>query len=173
MKKNILTFFALMFVACLSQAQDFKDKNILQVDLENGTINGLKPSASKEEVKKEMPQFTEETEENKGINCDGGLSYAQNDVFFYTARDYVVIRSAFNGKMSQELLNRNIVQVTKFLGKPEHTISPSGDEASIVVVYYKTSYGCLRVNYMLSPGFIFEIALHAKPINEAMLDLCF
>jgi hypothetical protein len=173
MKKNILTFFVLLLISFHSQAQDFKDKNILQVDLENGTINGLNPSASKEEVKKEMPQFTEETEENKGMNCDGGLSYAQNDVFFYTARDYVVIRSAFNGKMSKELLNRNIGQVTKLLGKSDHTISPAGDEASIVVVYYKTSYGCLRVNYMLSTGFIFEIGLHAKPIHEAMLDLCF
>lgn len=173
MKKIIFSFFLLVLISSNSQAQDLKDKDIVQVDLENGTINGLNPSSSKEDIKKIMPLFTEETEENKGVNCDGSLSYAQNDVFFYTARDYVVIRSAFNGKMSKELLNSNIIQVTKLLGKPDHTISPTGDEASIVVVYYKTSYGCLRVNYMLSTGFVFEIALHAKPINEAMLDLCF
>ncbi len=173
MKKLIFSFLAFILISFNSLAQDLKDKDLMHVDIENGTINGLKPSSLIEDVKKALPYFTEETEENKGLNCDGGIFYTKNDVFFYTARDYVVIRSAFNGKMSKELLNTNIQQVTKLLGKPDHIISPAGDEASSVVVYYKTSYGCLRINYLLSTGFVFEIAMHSKPINDAMLDLCF
>ncbi len=173
MKRLIYSVLLISALHYNIQAQDPKDKNIIQIDLENGQINGLTPSSSAEEIKKVMPFFTDEIPENKGIDCDGGIYYAHQDLFFYTARDFVSIRTAYNGQISKDLLTKNIQQVSKLLGQPDHTITPAGDEASIVVAYYKTSYGCLRLNYMLSTGFIFEIGLHAKPINEAMLDLCF
>lgn len=173
MKKVILGFVVLFLSAFTAQAQSEKDKNTIKIDLENGVINNLKPSSTLEEIKKILPFFTGETAENEGINCDGGVFYTDNDVYFYTARDYVEIRSDFKGKLSKDILNKNIQEVTKLLGTPDHQIKPAGDDESIMVVYFKTEYGCLRLNYTIATGNIFEIAMHTKPINEAMLDLCF
>ncbi len=173
MKKVIFCCIALFTSTFSIQAQDEKDKDVIKVDIENGIINGLKPSATMADVKKTMPFYTGETPENQGINCDGGIFYMNNDIYFYTARHYVEIRSQFDGKLSKDILNKNIQEITKLLGEPDHQIKPAGDDESIMVLYFKTSYGCLRINYTIATGNIFEIGIHPKPINEAMLDLCF
>ena len=162
-----------IYAGMKQKEREEKDKDLIKVDIENGTINGLKPAATMAEIKKALPFFTDETAENQGINCDGGVFYMNNDVYFYTARDYVDIRAEFKGKLSKDILNKNIQEVTKLLGTPDHQIKPAGDDESIMVVYFKMPYGCLRLNYNISTGNIFEIAMHTKPINEAMLDLCF
>ena len=173
MKKGLFSILTLVFAVSFIQAQEEKDKDLIKVDIENGTINGLKPAATMDEIKKTLPFFTDETAENQGINCDGGVFYMNNDVYFYTARDYVDIKAEFKGKLSKDILNKNIQEVTKLLGTPDHQIKPAGDDESMMVVYFKMPYGCLRLNYNISTGNVFEIAMHTKPINEAMLDLCF
>ena len=83
------------------------------------------------------------------------------------------IKAEFKGKLSKDILNKNIQEVTKLLGAPDHQIKPAGDDESMMVVYFKMPYGCLRLNYNISTGNVFEVAMHTKPISEAMLDLCF
>lgn len=173
MKKALFSILMLVFAVNFIEAQEEKDKDLIKVDIENGTINGLKPAATMDEIKKALPFFTDETAENQGINCDGGVFYMNNDVYFYTARDYVDIKAEFKGKLSKDILNKKIQEVTKLLGTPDHQIKPAGDDESMMVVYFKMPYGCLRLNYNISTGNVFEVAMHTKTISEAMLDLCF
>lgn len=173
MKIGFLSIFLLAVLAFNIQAQKNKNKEIIKVDIENGTINGLNPAASMSDIKSTLPFFTGETAENQGINCDGGVFYYDNDVFFYTVRDFVDIKEDFNGALSKDILNKNIKEVIQLLGKPAHEIKLGGDDQSIRVSYYKTAYGCLRLNYNIATGNVFEIAMHTKPIHEAMLDICF
>ena len=175
MRKLIFSFGVMLVLSFNIQAQSTAEdeKNVIKVDIENGTISGLKPSSSMADIKKSLPDFSGETEENQGINCDGGVFYLDKDLFFYTYRDFVEIRSNFDGKLSKDILNKNITEVTKILGTPDHQVKPSGDDESIMVLYFKRDYGCLRLNYTIATGNVFQVAIHSKPITEAMLDLCF
>lgn len=173
MKKFILGCVIVLCNALVLHAQDEKDKGVIKIDLENGLINGLKPTSSAADIKKALPFFTGETEENKGINCDGGVFYGDNDVYFYTARDYVEIRSDFKGKFSKDILNINFKKALAILGNPKHEIKPKGDDESIMVAYFPMPYGCLRLNYTLATGNVFEMAIHSKPLEKAILDQCF
>ena len=173
MKKTI---YCLLFVGLsifTATAQEEKDKNLIKVDLEKGLVNGLKPTMTMDSLKRMMPFYTSETEENPDYNCGGGVFYLNNDVYFYTGRDYIEIRTEFNGKMSHDILNHNIQEVTRQLGKPDDQVKPGGDDESIMVVYYKKPYGCLRLNYNISTGNIYEIGIHSKPILESKMDICF
>ena len=154
-------------------SQEEKDKDLIKVDLERGLVNGIAPTMKLDSIKKLMPYYSGETEENPDYNCGGGVFYQNNDVFFYTGRDYVEIRTEFNGKLSHDILNRNIEEVMRQLGKPDDQIKPKGDDESIMVVYFKKTYGCLRLNYNISTGNIYEIGIHTKPIGEAKMDICF
>ena len=172
--KKLIYYFLILLVSCINlHAQEDKDKSLVKVDLERGLVNGLTPSTKSDSVKKFMPFFTGETEENPDYNCGGGVFYLNNDVYFYTGRDYIEIRAEFNGKISHDVLNRNIADVMRQLGKPDDQVKPKGDDESIMVVYFNKPYGCLRLNYNISTGNIYEIGIHSKPIGEAKMDICF
>jgi hypothetical protein len=173
MKKTIYGSIFMAFIFFTATAQEEKDKDLIKVDLEKGLVNGLSPITALDSLKKLMPFYTSETAENPDYNCGGGVFYMNNDVYFYTGRDYIEIRTEFNGKLSHDILNRNIQEVTRQLGKPDDQIKPSGDDESIMVIYYKKDYGCLRLNYNISTGNIFEIGIHTKPILESKMDICF
>jgi hypothetical protein len=167
----LLTLFACSFVQIHAQKVD--DKDIIKVDLDKGLINDIEPTAKPKKIKKSFPNFSSETAENPDYNCGGGIFYLNDDMHFFTARDYVEIRSEFKGKISHDVLNQKFDIVANQLGKPDHQVKPQGDDEGIMVVYYKKEYGCLRLNYNISTGNVFELAIHYKPIGEACMDLCF
>jgi hypothetical protein len=173
MKKTISCLLFMAFAIYTASAQEEKDKPIFKVDLEKGLVNNLSPTTSMDSLKKLLPFFTSETAENPDYNCGGGVFYLNNDVYFYTGRDYIEIRTEFNGKLSHDILNRNIQEVTRQIGKPDDQVKPGGDDESIMVVYFKKPYGCLRLNYTISTGNIYEIGIHMKPILDAKMDICF
>jgi hypothetical protein len=173
MKKTIYSALFLALSIFSASAQEEKDKDLIKIDLDKGLVNGLKATTGLDTVKKMMPFFTSETAENPDYNCGGGVFYMHNDVYFYTGRDYVEIRTDFKGKLSHDILNRNIQEVTRLLGKPDDQVKPGGDDESIMVVYFNKPYGCLRLNYNISTGNVYEIGIHTKPILESKMDLCF
>jgi hypothetical protein len=173
MKKTISCLLFMAFAIYTATAQEEKEKPIFKIDLEKGLVNGLSPTTSMDSLKKLLPFYTSDTAENPDYNCGGGVFYLNNDVYFYTGRDYIEIRTEFNGKLSHDVLNRNIQEVTRQLGKPDDQIKPGGDDESIMVVYFKRPYGCLRLNYTISTGNIYEIGIHMKPILDAKMDICF
>jgi hypothetical protein len=139
----------------------------LLADIKKGTLNGLKPTASQEQVKKKLPCFTGDSEDGGDFNCGGGVFYLDNDFFYYTGRDYIELRSKFNGKLSIPLLGLTKAAAIKKLGMGKAVrIEKSGD---IQLLFFKMGYGCVRLNIV--EGKVDQVALHSMPAAKVILCL--
>jgi hypothetical protein len=86
-----------------------------------------------------LPCFTSFQDEADTSNCGGKVSYKDNDIYFYTARDYVEIGPAFKGKMSLPLIGASRNNLFQYLGAPQ--IKDTGWDA------FQTAYGVLILYY--------------------------
>lgn len=136
----------------------------ISADLKKGKLNGLSPTASMADVKKNLSCFTGESEEGSGFNCGGGVFFLNHDFFFYTGRDYIEIRKNFKGKMSISLLGQPVEEATKNFGDAVRNESHGG----VDYYFFKTKYGCLRVN--VEYGSITQVGIHAQPPDK--VELC-
>ena len=109
------------------------------IDVLNGTINGLKPNETYNEIKEKFPCSTSTEEESATSKCGGGIFFKDKDIFFYTKRDYVEIGPKFQGKMTIPLLGAKRNSLFKTLGNPK--IQDDLWDA------YQTQYGCLVFHY--------------------------
>ncbi|MEM1056261.1 MAG: hypothetical protein AAGI52_12110 [Bacteroidota bacterium] len=121
----------------------------LVLDLELGTLNGLKPTASMDEVKTQFPCSTGETEEGSAFNFGGGVFFLDHGFFAYTHRDFLEVRESFAGTTRPEALG----QPLSILGEPDRM-----DEGAAL---FDRSYGCLRTEAD-SDGTITELGIHAE-----------
>ncbi|MCX7743416.1 MAG: hypothetical protein N2167_02510 [Flavobacteriales bacterium] len=135
----------------------------LELDLQNGTLNGEKPTLSLDEVKQRFPCYTDETEEGSNFNCGGGVFYLKHDFFFYTHRDYLEVRKKFPGKVIPDILNKDVETAMKELGKPD-LVKKEGE-----LLLYKMPYGTLRLKVSAS-NTIIVLGIHAQKINK--INLC-
>ena len=104
----------------------------LVLDLDRGTLNGLAPTASMDEVKAQFPCSTGESAEGELYNFGGGVFFLDHGFFAYTHRDFLEVRSSFAGTTRPDALG----QPLSTLGEPDRT---DGDAA-----LFDRSYGCLR-----------------------------
>lgn len=146
-----------------TKAPKIKPCKPITANLTSGTVNGLKPTAAMAEVKKKLPCFTGDTEEGGDFNCGGGVFYLNNDIYFYTGRDYVEIRSNFKGKTSPSVLGIYRDELKSKLGEPDVVLDGGR------VWLYKRPYGTLRINFN-PDDLCVEIAMHAVP--PAQVKLC-
>jgi hypothetical protein len=159
---------ALMAASLSCMAQDCSS---LRLDLRTGTLNGVSPTDSPEQVKALLPCFTGETEEGVEYNFGGGVFYLDHDFYFYTHRDYLEVRSGFVGTVSQPLMGASEERVLALMGKPKRKMEDwSGRE----VWLYKAKYGSLRVTYGSSsddflPG-VEMIGIHRAQPREVNLN---
>lgn len=106
----VLTGLVLFIVQACNSTKKISYKagscDVLFCDFKKGTLNGLNGQASMDEVKRQLPCFTGETEEGSSYNCGGGVFYLDHTFFFYTGRDYIEIRKGFQGKSSIEVLGK-------------------------------------------------------------------
>ena len=135
----------------------------IQANLISGTVNGVKPTALMEAVKKKLPCFTGESEENDFANCGGGVFYLNDDIYFYTGRDYIEIREKFTGKTEPSLLGTYRDEVKSILGVADKEIDGGR------VLIYKKTYGALRVVFNMDDKCV-EIGIHA--VAPADVQLC-
>lgn len=135
----------------------------IQVNLTSGTVNGVKPTALMDVVKKKLPCYTGESEEGEVFNCGGGVFYLNDDIYFYTGRDYIEIREKFTGKTEPSLLGTYRDEVKSILGVPDKEI----DGGRILI--YKKAYGALRVVFNMDDKCV-EIGIHA--VAPADVKLC-
>jgi hypothetical protein len=113
--------------------------NTIYVDILDGKVNGAEPDFTQGQIKKILPCFTSEEAENSDSRCGGGIFYKDNDVSFYTGRDYIEIGPRFKGKLSMPLLGASRNGLFRWLGHPK--IKDVNWDA------YQTQYGILIVYY--------------------------
>jgi hypothetical protein len=89
------------------------------VDVLDGTVNGLKPSNTQNEIKEKFPCFTSAEAESQEAKCGGGIFYKTKDLFFYTRRKYVEVGPKFIGKTSIPLLGTRRGTHFSRLGNPK------------------------------------------------------
>ena len=148
--RQFINFSILLFLVLNSQSafsQDQKDPcGELFVDFEKGTINGLSASASRSEVKKALPCFTGETEDNNnGMNCGGGVFYLNHYFNIYTKADFIRLRNKFTGKTSVEVINKPTKEIIDLFGKPEKVFTHTDEwlEETSELYEYQRKWGVL------------------------------
>ena len=91
----------------------------MYVDVLDGTVNGLKPSHTQNEIKEKFPCFTSAEDESAEAKCGGGIFFKDKDLFFYTKRKYVEVGPKFIGKTSIPILGTKRGTLFKTLGNPK------------------------------------------------------
>ena len=109
------------------------------VDVLDGTVNGLKPSHTQNEIKEKFPCFTSAEEESNEAKCGGGIYFKDKDISFYTKRKYIEVGPKFIGKTSIPLLGTKRGTLFKTLGNPK--IKDDTWEA------YEMQYGTLVLHF--------------------------
>jgi hypothetical protein len=150
----------------------------LFLDLDKGTLSGVSPTESFEEIKEALPCFTGETEEGADYNCGGGIFYLNHQFFVYSHRDYIEVRTGFSGEISLNLLGKSPWQVENLLGKPSLIpVYPETeeDEGGLIEYeaethyLYKRKYGTLRVSFDPNTRLCTEIAVHGSKPKKVVI----
>jgi hypothetical protein len=140
-----------------------KDCRKISANLNSGTVNGLKPTALPADVKKKLPCFTGESAEGGNINCGGGVFYLNNDIYFYTGRDYIEMRGSFSGTTSPSVLGFTRDELVILFGKADRVV-----DGGRVLIYTKP-YGSLRLVFNME-GRCAEVGIHA--VTPDKIEMC-
>ncbi len=161
--KKLLFVLLVCFLGNAIMAQSC-DK--LVANLKKGTLNGLKPTATQEQVKEKLPCFTGDSEDGGDFNCGGGVFFLNNDFFCYTGRDYIEMRANFDGKLSIPVLGLTKAAAIKKLGMGKAVRTEKDGDTQYL--FFKTAYGCVRLNIV--DGKVYLVAMHSMPPAE--VELC-
>lgn len=135
-----LTFLLAGFVSiCMGQLKAKVKCPDFYVDVLNGTVNGIKPNYTPNEIKEKFPCFTSSEDESPGAKCGGGIYFKDKGIDFYTKRDYIQVGPKFIGKTSFPLLGTKRGSLFTTLGNPK--IKDDLWDA------FETQYGTLVLHY--------------------------
>ena len=131
-------------------------------DLDTGTINGIKPTVSQEDVKAALPCFTGSTPDGDRLNgmlynYGGGVYFNNHNFYFYTGSGFIEVRSDFTGKGSPSLLGTSKERLNGAYGRP--TLTSNGS------YFYMMSYGCLQ--FELRNNVVYQIRSHYQDCKTA------
>ena len=130
------------------------------VDFERGTLNGLNGAASMDEVKKQLPCSTGETEEGSSFNCGGGVFFLKHTFFFYTGRDYIEIREGFTGKCSEDLLGKSFGKLGDSFSKPDQKKEHESSFTGKTTNYYEFGKKWGTILVVVEEGIVKEVAMY-------------
>lgn len=140
MKNIFLIFITCIFSSFVSGQLKVKAKcGTFSVDILNGNVNNIKPDFPIPEIKERLPCFTSAEDEGSTSKCGGGVFYKDQDIYFYTQRDYIEIGEKFKGHLSIPLLGASRNSLFKWLGNPKMK-DDSWDA-------FEMSYGTLVLHY--------------------------
>ena len=91
----------------------------MYIDILDGTVNGIKPNYTQNEIKEKFPCFTSSEAESNEAKCGGGVYFKDKGVMFYTKRKYVEVGPKLIGKTSFPLLGTRRGTLFKTLGNPK------------------------------------------------------
>lgn len=162
MKKNIL-FFVLIITGLSLQAQLKTTKlcPTLSVDILDGRVNELRITDNITQIKTKLPCNSSLEEESSSAKCGGGIFYKDQDIYFYTGRDYVEIGPNFKGKLSLPLMGASRSSLYKWLGNAK--IKDVSWDA------YTTQYGIL-ILYFTKTNKVNKIQFSTKSTDT--INLC-
>jgi hypothetical protein len=131
-------------------------------DLDKGTINGIKPTVSQEDVKAALPCFTGSSPDGDRLNgmlynYGGGVYFNNHNFYMYTGKDFIEVRSDFTGTVSPSLLGASKERLNGAYGRP--TLISNGS------YFYMMSYGCLQ--FELRNNAVYEIRSHYQDCKAA------
>ncbi len=154
---------ALLLNACASwRAPTSGGCNSLHFDLTRGTLNGLPPTASASDIKGRLPCFTGETPEgDERLNWGGGVFFLNHQVYFYTHRDWIEVRSGFRGRVIPALLSAPRSTVLKTLGQPVRSLPESES------LLFPASYGCVQI-FLDAAGRASTLAAHSRACENVI-----
>ncbi len=130
-------------------------------DLEAGTMNGLKPTASQDEIVAAIPCVSSITEEGSKFNQGGGVFYTAKKFYVYTAEDYMQIRERYWGKVTPDLEEASRDRVLSHYGMPNETAAKG------TRIYYTKPYGCLQFMFG-KDGIVSRISIHSVSCKDAI-----
>lgn len=162
MQKFILLFVLVIF--CFASYGQLKTTKLcppLAVDILDGRVNELKITDNINQIKTKLPCFTSMEDESTTAKCGGGIFYKDQDIYFYTGRDYVEIGPKFKGKMTIPLMGASRTGLFKWLGNPK--IKDVGWDA------YTTQYGIL-ILYFTKANKVNKIQFSTK--STETISLC-
>jgi hypothetical protein len=136
----------------------------IYVDLEKGSVNGIKLTASQESVMTMFPCSTGQTEDGSDFNCGGGVFFLDNNFYFYTGKDYFEARHGFTGKSSTPILSRGVDDITSIFGEPTRKQKEDNDE----YYFYPKKYGSLVI--MFRSGKTYQFAMYKQKVAD--VELC-
>jgi len=171
--KKILIVLPLLFATAIGFSQTKTKKcDSLVLNLDKGTLNGLKPTATQQQIKAKLPCFTGVTKDGDAFNCGGGIFYLNHDVFFYTTLDIINVRDEFAGKMTWKgkplnIWGSTIDEVESIFGANPEISTESDDEENFHVIY-KMKWGSLRIEFQ--GGEVAELIISLK--KPALTKAC-
>jgi hypothetical protein len=115
---SVVFFMSILSVGMAQLKAKVKCPDIY-VDVLNGTVNDLKPSATQVEIKDKFPCFTSAEDETADAKCGGGVFFKDKDLYFYTKRDYAEVGPKFIGKTSIPILGTKRNSLFSKLGNPK------------------------------------------------------
>ncbi len=134
----------------------------LTLDLETGTMNGIAPTASQDEIVAAIPCVSSITEEGSKFNQGGGVFYSTKKFYVYTAADYMEIRKNYWGDIKPDFERASRDKVVSFYGVPNETAAKG------TRIYYTKPYGCLQ--FMFSEqDVVSDISIHSASCKDAIL----
>jgi hypothetical protein len=111
----------------------------LLVDVLDGKVNGVRPDFTADRVKVLLPCFTSSVPEGDSSKCGSNVFYKDQDIYFYTGRDYIQIGPKFKGKFTIPIMGATRKSLFNWLGNAK--LKDDTWEA------YQTSYGCLVLHF--------------------------
>jgi len=161
MKNVLFLFLTLGMIPVLHAQLKVKPKcDAFVVDILGGKVNGVRPDFTNGLIKKKLPCNSGEEAEGTA-KCGGSVFYKDQDVKFFTGRDYVEIGPNFKGKLSIPLMGGKRGSFFKLLGNPK--LKDDTWDA------FDTQYGCLILYYNAASK-VRMIRLSTKTTDE--LNLC-
>ena len=117
--KNIVLIFLLtvILLPAYSQLKVKAKCDAFVVDILDGKINGVQADFTSGQIKTKLPCFT--GEEPESSKCGGTIYYKDQDIKFFTGRNYVEIGPNFKGRLTIPLMGGKRGSFFKWLGVPK------------------------------------------------------
>ena len=130
------------------------DCSRLHFDLVRGTLNGVPPAASMDEVKRRLPCFTGESAEREELNFGGGVFFLNHDFYFYTGRNYIEARSRFKGTVTPDVLGRPLARARELLGPQARTLQRRRS------ILFRAAFGCVEARLSADGTMVEQVAAY-------------
>ena len=151
---RLLTKIALGVIACVviflsnwtSGRKHIESCEDILIDIDQGSVSGLSPMASQDEIKKKFPCYTGVTAEGSSYNEGGGVFCKHHELYFYTAENRIEIRNGYDGAIVNLSDALTLEYVSSLLGPPLETDARTVVQAGTIcdaVHKFSVSYGTL------------------------------